>query len=84
MKCPICKLPHEPAYAIETVCVKTLQDHLKAALELLAIREEQIGEFLEEREPKDEIDKEIAAMSDEEIIEAVEKSAGSMPDYPDP
>lgn len=28
----------------------------------------------------DDIDREIAAMSQEEIIEAVEKSAGSMPD----
>ena len=49
MKCPICKLEHESAYAIETVCVTTLRDHLNAALELLAIREEQIREFLEEK-----------------------------------
>lgn len=55
MKCPVCKLEHEPAYAVETLCVTTLRDHLNAALELLAIREKQIGEFLEEKDKTEDV-----------------------------
>ncbi len=57
--------------------IRKLQVDLWATQELLAIREEQIGEFL--GEPDEEIDD----MTEEEIIEAVKQSAGSIPDLPD-